>query len=138
MVEFAIVLPVVLLVMLGVAELGQAIVSYNTLTKAVRDGARHASAYAWVGSPGTIEIQDWLENEVSNLVVYGNTLGTGSPLLEGLSTEQISVTADGALQVRIDAAYPYSPMFGTLPSFGYGSSTNLSFTMQASVRMRGL
>ena len=139
MTEFAIVLPVMLLLMLGVTELGRVLVQYNTLTKAVHEGARHASAYALLGSTGTIEIGPQLETEVRNLVVYGNTAGTGSPLLSGFDVSQVSVAPEGALQVRVDAAYSYAPVMGDpLPKFGLGSSTSFAFTMQASVRMRAL
>lgn len=139
MMEFAIVLPVILLLMLGVMELGRVLVQYNTLTKALHDGARHAAAYALLGDSGTIAIDSQLASEVRNLVVYGNTAGTGDPLLDGLTTGQVSVAQDGTLQVRVDVAYPYVPALGpTLPNFGLGSSTSMSFTMQASLRMRAL
>jgi Flp pilus assembly protein TadG len=43
-VEFAITLPVLLLLMLGTAELGRMLSQYDTLTKSVRDGCRYVAS----------------------------------------------------------------------------------------------
>lgn len=40
--EFALVLPVLLLVMMGILDFGRAVFAYNTLSNAARDGARVA------------------------------------------------------------------------------------------------
>ncbi len=139
MTEFAIVLPVLLLLLFGVTELGRALVRYNTLTKAVQDGARYAAAYGLLGTTGAVNVDAQLQTEVRNIVVYGNTAGTGVPLLAGLQPAQIQVIDAGGDQIRVDATYPYQPMFGNaLPNFGLGSSINTAFVMQASVSMRAL
>jgi Flp pilus assembly protein TadG len=139
MVEFTIVLPVLLLLLFGVTEVGRAIVRYNTLTKAVQDGARYAAAWAPLGTTGGVAVNAQLRTEVRNLVIYGNTVGAGSPVLGGLLPEQIEVVEAGGDQVRVDASYPYQPLFGVvLPNFGLGSSISTSFVMQASVSMRAL
>lgn len=139
MTEFAIVLPVLLVLLFGVTEIGRLIVRYNALTKAVQDGARYAAAYALLGTTGTVNIDAQLETEVRNIVVYGNKAGTGSPVLAGLQPAQIQLVDAGGDQIRVDAAYPYQPLFGSaLPNFGLGSSIDASFVMQASVSMRAL
>jgi Flp pilus assembly protein TadG len=139
MVEFTIVLPVLLLLMLGVTELGRALIRYNALTKTVHDGARFAASFAlWGGSQG-VNIDPQLLTETRNVVVYGNKDGTGSPVLSGLQTSQIQVVDIGGDQFRVDVSYPYVPMLGpVLPDFGLGSPTPMAFTMQASVSMRAL
>ena len=137
--EFAIVLPVLLLLLFGVTELGRALVRYNTLTKSLQDGARYAAARGLLGTTGNVEINAQLETDVRNIVVYGNKAGTGAAVLAGLQPEQIQVIDAGADQIRVDAAYPYQPLFGSaLPNFGLGSSINSGFVMQASVSMRAL
>lgn len=139
MVEFAIILPLMMLLILGVTELGRALIRYNVLTKAVRDGARYAAAYALLGSTGTVNVDVQLQTEVRNLVVYGNTAGTGTPLMSGLSTDQVAVVDVGGGDVRVDAHYPYEPVLGsTLQTFGFGAPIPLSFDMQASISMRAL
>jgi Flp pilus assembly protein TadG len=138
-VEFAVVLPLMLLLILGVTEIGRAIVRYNAVTKAVRDGARYAAAQALLGTTGVVNVDAALQSDVANLVVYGNTAGTGSPLVEGLTTAQITVVDAGGGTIRVDADYPYQPFTGsTLPTFGLGPDTALGFNMQASVSMRAL
>jgi len=135
-IEFAIVAPVLLLLLFGVTEIGRALVRYNALTKAVQDGARYAAAYALEGDTRQVDITTQLRTAVRNVVVYGNTAGSGSPMLTGLQVDLIDAGGD---QIRLDVRYPYQPLFGTaLPNFGLGSSISTSFMMQASVSMRAL
>lgn len=139
MVEFAIVLPVVLLIMFGVTELGSAMLRYNTLTKSVQDGARHAAAFAQLGTAGSVLIDAALANEIRNLVIYGETQGGTTPLLDGLSAAEIEISVPAPGQVRVVATYPYVPGFGTnLPTFGLNRSPSLAVDLTASVTMRAL
>jgi len=138
-VEFAIVLPVLVILLLATTEIGRAMVRYNALTKAVQEGARYAAAYALLGSTGAVNVDAQLLTEVRNVVVYGNTSGLGRPVLGGLQTAQVNVVDLGGDQVRVDASYPYQPLIGpVLPNLGRGSSIATSFVMQASVTMRAL
>ena len=70
MVEFAIVLPLLLFLMFAAAEFGRALFQYNTLLKAVRDGARYMAQNAFLGD-GT-QINGDAPTEAMNLVVYGS------------------------------------------------------------------
>jgi len=79
LVEFALVLPLLLLLTFIVTEYGRAIYQYNTLAKSVRDAARYLS----IQSPGT------KITEAKNLVIYGNPAGTGTPLAIGLTTTHV-------------------------------------------------
>jgi Flp pilus assembly protein TadG len=136
MTEFAIVLPVLLLLLFGITEVGRAIVRYNTLTKSVQDGARYAAAYALLGTTGAVVVDAQLLTATRNVVVYGNTAGTGRPLLQGLQPSQVQLIDAGGDQIRVDAAYIYLPLLGVvLPDIGLGSSINTGFVMQASVSM---
>lgn len=127
--EFALVLPFLLLCCLGLMEFGRAYYTYNILTKAVRDGARFACQdrilNTGVFPTGTV-------TNVQRVVVYGNTTGTGYPKLAGLSTGQVSVTpqlvtmAEQYVTVRV--AYSYAPLFRmVMPS---------NITLSPSVKMR--
>ena len=80
LIEFALVLPLLLVMTFVVTEFGRAIYQYNTLTKSVRDAARYLS----IQTPNTHL------TEAANLVVYGNTAGTGTPLALGLSTTHVA------------------------------------------------
>jgi Flp pilus assembly protein TadG len=139
MVEFTIVLPVILLLILGVTELGRAMIRYNALTKAIRDGARYAASNALEGTTGLVNIDAGLVGEVQNVVVFGNPAGTGYALMSDLSPGHVSISAVGTQEIRVDVDYPYVPLLGnSIPSFGTGSDLSFAFTMRASVNMRAL
>jgi Flp pilus assembly protein TadG len=137
MTEFVIVLPVMLLLMLATAELGRAFYQYNILTKAVRDGARYLASNAIQGTTGVINISG-AQAATKNLVVYGNTTGNGSPLLEGWSTSTVAATAVDKIHVQVGATFLFKPIFSKLPTFGFGNDIELGMTFQASVTMRAL
>ena len=75
-VEFALILPFLLLLTFLTTEFGRAVWEYNTLTKSVREAARYLS----IQTPGT------KITEARNLIVYGNLAGDGPPLAAGLTT----------------------------------------------------
>ena len=145
-VEFIIVAPVILLLMLGISELGHAMYQYNTLTKAVRDGARYLSANATVGSTGTIIIDATDITETENLVVYGNAAGTGSPKVPSLAVNHITVSClgggtacPGVDHVVVAAQWPYQSIMGAaLSMFGFGADLGLGFTLDTTVTMRAI
>lgn len=139
MVEFAITLPLLLLLMLGTAELGRLISQYDTLTKAVRDGARYAASTSALGSTGLVYVTPQIQAAVANLVATGSVNGSGSALLPGLAPADITVSDAGNGYVSVSASYTYEPMLGaTLPTFGFGSPIPLSVTLNAASVMRAL
>lgn len=81
LVEFALVLPILLMMTCIVTEFGRAYYQYNTITKSVREAARYLS----VRAPG-VDI-----DKAKNIVVYGNPSGTGTPLVPGLSISNVSI-----------------------------------------------
>jgi Flp pilus assembly protein TadG len=138
-VEFTIALPLLLMLVFAVTEIGRAMVRYNTLTKALQEGARYAAANALLGGTGAVNVDAQLLQAVRNVVVYGNVAGTGSASLPSFQPSQVLVVDLGGDLVRVDASYPYVPLFGTvLPTFRPGTAIATSFTMQASVTMRAL
>ena len=140
MVEFAIVLPLLMLIMLGTAELGRAFYQYNTLNKAVRDGSRYLANTAINATTGVINLD--LDNKRANtqkLVVFGNTAGTGNSLLPGLTVANITVTSPSAVHVTVAAQYAFRPLIASLPTFGLGNGDiPLNFTFRVSSTMRAL
>lgn len=139
MVEFAIVVPLIVLLIFGVTEVGRAIIFYNALTKALEDGARHAAAYGLLGTTGSVNIDAGLDAEIRNLVVYGDAQGGTMPLLEGLQTSQISVSVPAPGSIEVSATYPYAPIMGiSLPTFNFGSPSSLAIDLRAAVTMRAL
>lgn len=138
-IEMVIVTPVLLLLILGVSELGKAFVQQNTLNKSVRDAARQVSSFALLGTTGTVLITPDLVTEARNLAVFGNIAGAGNPQLPAFAISHITVSDAGNNLVMVRADYPYIPIFGpVLETFGIGTGPSLGITLTASVRMRAL
>ena len=138
-VEFAIAAPVLLLLMLSSAELGRILMQYNTLTQSLRDAARYAASNAAVGTTGLVSITGQLRTSTANLAVYGNTAGTGSPVLPGLAAGAVTVADAGGGYISVAATYTYRPMLGaTLPTFGFRTAPALGVPLSAAILMRAL
>lgn len=108
LIEFALILPLLLMLIFITTEFGRAVYQYNTLTKSVRDAVRYLSVQA----PGT------KLTEARNLVVYGNVAGTGSPLVVGLALSNVptptwqtagTVPVINTVQIRI-TGYVFRPL----------------------------
>lgn len=116
LIEFALVLPFILLLCLGTIEFGRAYYNYNILTKGVRDGARYAASKR-INSIGTWVTGDNVVIDTQNLVIYGKVNLTGSDvkIIPDLLQSQINVAVnrvnDTQQYVTVSAAYPYRPLF---------------------------
>jgi hypothetical protein len=128
---------VILLLLMATAELGRAFWQYNTLTKSVRDAVRYASGQGLYGSGGVVLLTDELRTAVQNLVVYGNSAGTGAPLLAGLTTSNVTLESPGDEDILVRTTYTYAPIFGLLPTFDGGGIATI-FDFEAVARMRAL
>jgi len=138
LVEMVLITPLMLLMMLATAEVTRAFVDHNTLTKAARNGVRYVAENAFQGTTGIVFISTQLRDEAKNLVVYGNTLGVGSPVLPGLTPADITITDLGGDNIQISVSFTINGLLGpVLPGF-YGANINLLHNLQASVTMRAL
>ena len=110
--EFALVLPLLLLMAFGITEFGRAYYQYNTLSKAIRNGARYMSSHPYDNANIT---------STQNMVVYGQSSGSGTPVLPGLTPSMIAVTPNGGTSpydainppqsVSVGVVnYPFSPL----------------------------
>ncbi len=111
LVELAIVLPILCLLFGAVAEFGRYFYEYTTVAKGARTGARYL-----VSKSITSNVTNW-EANAKNIVVYGNTAGTGDPILPGLSTANVDVQYQGgtaAIPETITVSiinYQHQPLF---------------------------
>ena len=138
-VELAIALPVLLLLLTAIVEVGRLLSEYDTLTKSVRDAARYLASNAFQGTTGVVSITPQVQSATANLVVTGNVNGTGPALLPGLVSGNVSVTNLGAGYVSVSASYTYQPILGArLPTFGNGPPIALGFPLNATTVMRAL
>ena len=86
-VEFGLMLPLLILLIFGIAEYGRMIYQYNALVKSVRDGARLLSIYS---SSDTTNYPTH-QTEARCIVVYGNKTCAGSKLVTGLNTTNVII-----------------------------------------------
>jgi len=136
--ELAIVIPILVLLFAATAEFGRFFYEYTTLAKATRNGARYLVT-------SKFDIQDI---QAKNLVVYGNTAGTGSPLLDGLDTSHVVITARNSAGTPVTAGVPatitvqiegyeHSPLFN-LGGLLKNNAFSLAIDVKPSVTMRYL
>src|ERR687886_1177399 len=86
LVELAIVLPIFLMLFGAAAEYGRYFYEYTTLDKATRAASRYLA---------TAAVNNTEDTRAKNLVVYGNTAGTGTPIVSGLTTANVVITRSG-------------------------------------------
>jgi len=131
LVELAIVLPVMLVLFGAAAEFGRFFYTYQTLSKATRSAARYL----------TVEPLGGTDEKAANLVVYGNTAGTGDPVIKGLTVDDVDITRDGGssampqyVTVSVDG-YTYQPIFDLGALVG-NESISLNVAVSPSTTMR--
>jgi Flp pilus assembly protein TadG len=81
LVEFAIAATVFLSVLFSVLEFGRALWAHNALTDAARRGARYAVLHAASDA-----------DSVKKVVVYGDPAGGTNPVVENLTTDNVTVS----------------------------------------------
>ena len=149
-VEMALVLPLLLILMMGSAELGNYFMNEHSLVKAVRDGARFAGRQSFTnytacsGAPGGAVVAE------TRAVVMNGYLSGGTLVTPNVQAANISVTtscatavggqtmqgiyrgrANGAQIVTVSATVNYRPI---LQSFGFrGVGMQLNAASQAVV-----
>ena len=139
LVEMALVTPILLAMMVATAEVTRMFVDHNTLTKAVRNGARHVAGNAFQGTTGIVAVGGVLVVEAQNLVVFGNIAGIGSPVLTGLTVADVTVIDAGGNNIRVTASHTLAGMLGpVMRSFTGGPDINMTHNLQATVTMRAL
>ncbi len=141
--EMALVTPILLVLLLVTADLTRAFIEHNTVTKAVRNGARYVAANAFEGTTGVVNIDATLRIETQNLVVFGSTTppGGASPVVPGLTLANITVVQiAGTDDIAVSATYALGGLFGpVLPiNFYSGDTISASRTLRATVTMTAL
>lgn len=133
LVEFTLVAPMLIGLMCGLAEFGQALRQYHVMEKGVRDAARYLTH---IPADPCAPSADWPSSVASakNLAVYGAASG-GTALYSGwndVSTVSVAVASCGVLnnprgpnaptlvQVTVTATAPYVDL-GMLSFLGLGS-----------------
>lgn len=112
-VEFALILPLMSVLLFGFFEAGRAFYTYNIASAAARDAARFAARLS-MGCPGVSGKLASAADEVriKTLAVTGDASAGKSPLIQGLTTNDISIT----YVCVANAANAYSGVYEDVPS----------------------
>jgi hypothetical protein len=116
-IEFAVVASVFFMMLIGICAGANLYFTHNALVEATRRGARYAAgqpAHTTCGTPttGSNTCAACL-TRIQNYAVYGNSAGTGSPLVNGLQRANINVVysnfgvGQGSVSVSI-TGYTYN------------------------------
>ncbi|WP_171011793.1 TadE/TadG family type IV pilus assembly protein [Pseudomonas sp. 2FE] len=142
MVEFAITLPLLLLMLLAIGEFGRMLYQYNSLLQASRDASRYAAGAVW--DSGT-EPGELLKTRIKNVAVYGVPSSPAGfpPVVPGLTAADVTVSTVGTEHVQVSITYNFCPVIGagncggSLPGF-FGNAIALNIPLIATTVMRVL
>jgi len=143
MVEFTLVLPVLLLLLLAFGEFGRMLYQYNVLLQASRDADRFVASQALDSTLGQVALSSTLLTQTKNVAVYGVPANTGTAVVSGLTTGNVVVAAVGTDHVRVTITYTFCPVIGggncggSIPGF-FGNQIALSIPLVATTVMRAL
>jgi len=98
MVEFALVVPVLLLIVWGIVDISRAFQTIDNLTSAVREGARVGAVMSSAPNQGPNQTQ--IQNTVASAF---------QPIGAPLNPSSVTVAWDGT-QVTVSASYPFQSL----------------------------
>ncbi|MFA0567381.1 TadE/TadG family type IV pilus assembly protein [Vibrio gallaecicus] len=128
-IEVTLTLPVLLILLMSISEIGNMFTQYNNLTKVVQSGSRFAvtQSYGTAGVTCT-DITDKL-SDIRNVVVYGDIDGGQTSALESMQVSDVSVSCSSSGLVTVAANYSYTPKMAEKIPF---TDFSLTFPMSAS------
>ena len=123
LVEFALLLPILMYVLMGIIQFGFIFAAYLTLNNSVREGARWGSIYVYDNS-STAAANDRLRNEgmVDRLIASRGILAMAA---RGSSTSNFSTAGSGSLAAASCPEQTPAPNAG----FYYGTAANSDVTI---------
>lgn len=115
--EFAVVLFVLMLIVLGIIDLSRAVYARNVLANAAREGARYGVAHP---------------DDTTGIV------SRAKALVAGIDPGQVAVdvTRPDSFYIQVDATYTFQPVSGIIGSYLAGGSGNGSIVLRGRSRMR--
>jgi Flp pilus assembly protein TadG len=125
LIEFALVLPVMITLVLAAIDFGRFAYFHMAVTNSARVGAGYGMMHPYTSTTQATwqaNIRDAVKNEMQGVPSYSDNLLT-------MTTPQVTTDGDGQKRVRIQVQYP----FHTLIHWPFIPS---SFTLQRAVEMR--
>jgi Flp pilus assembly protein TadG len=133
MIEFAFSAGVLIPLFIGTFQFGYGFYIYNMLSTQMRAGARYASLKTFACASSS-EI-DTFKTAVKNVIMYGNSAGTGSLIEPGLTASQIDVEIKDSSGNNADSTH--TPSYVSVSTVNYSVDvvvTSLNFNGKPYVR----
>lgn len=144
LVELALILPLLLLLTFITTEFGRAMYEYNAITKSTRNAVRYLS-FQTPPLPGVVSSPQ--VTQARNLMVYGSLVNTGTPLVRGLTLDNVpeatcctwqlsgSNPVINTVTVRV-TNYTYHSLFSSVFGIAFGNANgDITFsTITATMR----
>jgi Flp pilus assembly protein TadG len=105
LVEFALVVPFLMMIMCATIDFGMAVFTLNNLTAAVREGGRYAAVFP---QPGPAANDPLVNQRVYEYIRGMNNTGLTDIQIKALITHTVPDPFTGIITVKI-TAYPYRP-----------------------------
>jgi Flp pilus assembly protein TadG len=129
LVEFALVLPILLLVLAGIIDMGFLFKDYEVLTNAAREGARMASLPGWA--------EDDVIARVDSYLTAGSFQGVATTTVEEVELVTDPVSGRSITGVKVTVTSPHSYLIlGPIAELVQGGGALSTTTLSAVVTMR--
>jgi hypothetical protein len=125
--EFALIVPILFLILIMIFDLGRVVYYYSVLTNSAREGARAAI----IDNTETADIQ----NAVCQLAL-GLDLGCPNPSITVTNLDLEPDTENRPDHVRVGVVYQFQPVTPLVKYFlGMGASDSITLNSQATMRL---
>jgi len=136
-VEFALVLPILLLMLFGIIEFGVLLCDKAVLTNASREGARAGICFQ-EPRPTTAEIaqvvDDWASANLISFRVGGASLPDTSTEIDGVAADSSGLTSGQHLTVAVTYDYDFLTLHALTSLFGDGLPGLVTLTSVTTMR----
>lgn len=129
LVEFALALPIFLMLMMAVFDLGRAIYMYNGVAQAARELARVTSVYP--GTPGALGSTPQTAAVLATQKALIPALGNPTFTCVDIDGSSITETCVAGMQVKVVIIAPYSPV---TPGLSLVGTLNLASSSTFSIQ----
>ena len=112
--EFALVLPILLIVAIGLFDIGRAFYTLIVVTNASREGARYLALHPDDGEDDSGQFNDTkaaVVNEASNSFI---TLNTSGVVVSGCVDADTVPGCDTGIRIQVQVSHNYRPLFAGL------------------------
>jgi Flp pilus assembly protein TadG len=127
LVEFAVLIPIFLAIVMGMADFGLGLKTWIAMTNSAREAARYASVNCAAGTATAADVQQRAVDAATDLGLTTAEVSVDN-CTPGASAESVIVTIDHDYQM-------ITPLGGFLNLLGGGLSSSISLTSRADMRM---